>query len=176
MTTPTAQSGPSAENASWNDAYERARKIIHDHCPNGHWITGWNTLAMALASEFETPPAGARDAITDQFVAECGEEYFCVKRMSWDQKSMRAAIEYALTGKADARDDIHTCNYYCTRPACIRAQRDELVAAMEATQPAATGAGEDRVSLTHDELQAIKDAAYRDGYERRHLEVLVALA
>lgn len=22
--------------------------------------------------------------------------------------------------------DIHTCSYYCTRPACISAQRDEL--------------------------------------------------
>jgi len=22
--------------------------------------------------------------------------------------------------------DIHTCSYYCTRPACIAAQRDEL--------------------------------------------------
>ena len=44
------------------------------------------------------------DAVTDQFVAECGEEYFYVKGMSWDQKSMRAAIEYALTGKADGGD------------------------------------------------------------------------
>jgi hypothetical protein len=23
-------------------------------------------------------------------------------------------------------NDIHTCSYYCTRPACIAAQRDEL--------------------------------------------------
>ena len=23
-------------------------------------------------------------------------------------------------------DDIHSCSYYCTRPACIAAQRDEL--------------------------------------------------
>ena len=29
--------------------------------------------------------------------------------------------------------------------------------------------------LTNDQVQAIKDAAYRDGYERRHLEVLGAL-
>ena len=25
------------------------------------------------------------------------------------------------------RDDIHTCSYSCERPACIKAQRDELV-------------------------------------------------
>ena len=25
------------------------------------------------------------------------------------------------------RDDIHTCSYSCQRPACIKAQRDELV-------------------------------------------------
>jgi hypothetical protein len=24
------------------------------------------------------------------------------------------------------RDDIHTCSYSCERPACIKAQRDEL--------------------------------------------------
>ena len=24
------------------------------------------------------------------------------------------------------RDDIHTCNYSCERPACIKTQRDEL--------------------------------------------------
>ena len=24
-------------------------------------------------------------------------------------------------------DDIHSCSYYCDRPACIKAQRDELV-------------------------------------------------
>lgn len=23
-------------------------------------------------------------------------------------------------------DDIHSCGYYCERPACVRAQRDEL--------------------------------------------------
>lgn len=23
-------------------------------------------------------------------------------------------------------DDIHSCSYYCERPACVRAQRDEL--------------------------------------------------
>lgn len=22
--------------------------------------------------------------------------------------------------------DLHSCSYYCTRPACVRAQRDEL--------------------------------------------------
>lgn len=28
--------------------------------------------------------------------------------------------------------DVHTCSYYCERPGCIRAQRDELVAKVEA--------------------------------------------
>lgn len=30
-------------------------------------------------------------------------------------------------------DDIHTCSYYCNRPACIKAQRDEFVQKMEKT-------------------------------------------
>lgn len=38
-----------------------------------------------------------KDAVTDQLVAECGEAYFFVKGMSWDQKSMRAAIEAAFS-------------------------------------------------------------------------------
>jgi len=28
------------------------------------------------------------------------------------------------------RDDIHTCSYECERPACIKAQRDELAQRM----------------------------------------------
>lgn len=28
--------------------------------------------------------------------------------------------------------DVHTCSYYCERPGCIRAQRDELAARLEA--------------------------------------------
>ena len=38
-------------------------------------------------------------------------------------------------------DDIHTCSYSCERPACIKAQRDELAARLEA-QPAAATAHE----------------------------------
>lgn len=30
--------------------------------------------------------------------------------------------------------DVHTCSYYCERPGCIRAQRDELVARLTAAQ------------------------------------------
>lgn len=29
-------------------------------------------------------------------------------------------------------DDIHSCSYYCERPACIKAQRDELRGALDA--------------------------------------------
>lgn len=39
--------------------------------------------------------------------------------------------------------DIHTCSYYCERPGCIRAQRDELAARLEALtsapQPVSAG-------------------------------------
>jgi len=58
-----------------------------------------DSIDTALATP--TPATGsggeATDAVTDQFVAECGEAYFFVKGMSWDQKSMRAAIETALS-------------------------------------------------------------------------------
>ena len=29
------------------------------------------------------------------------------------------------------RDDIHSCGYYCTRPACVLAQRNELRGKLE---------------------------------------------
>ena len=80
-----------------------------------------------MAANTTTPPAGARDAVTDEIVAECGEAYFFVKGMSWDQKSMRAAIEYALTGKADGEH-----RHWGNIP-----ELDE-----DEPQPAATGAGE----------------------------------
>ena len=35
---------------------------------------------------------------------------------------------------SDAGGDIHTCSYYCDRPACIKAQRDELREQLEARQ------------------------------------------
>lgn len=35
-----------------------------------------------------------------------------------------------------ANTDVHTCSYYCERPGCIRAQRDELVARLT-TPPSA---------------------------------------
>ena len=116
-----------------------------------HGFTEYNVQDLRAAT---TPPAGARDAVTDEVLG-------ALDRMDalLDPKRKILKVDYAsgtmaasrddmellrafLTGKADARDDIHTCNYYCTRPACIRAQRDELVAAMEATQPAAPGMGE----------------------------------
>ncbi len=31
-------------------------------------------------------------------------------------------------------DDIHSCSYYCDRPACIKAQRDELRESVEKLQ------------------------------------------
>lgn len=36
-------------------------------------------------------------------------------------------------------DDIHSCSYYCQRPACIKAQRDELVRKYVEAQPAERG-------------------------------------
>lgn len=48
-----------------------------------------------------TPPAAASvpEGVTDQLAAECGEEYFFVRGMSWDKESMRAAITYALAAQ-----------------------------------------------------------------------------
>lgn len=37
-------------------------------------------------------------------------------------------------------DGIHSCSYYCTRPACVAAQRDELRERLEAAAPPAPGA------------------------------------
>jgi hypothetical protein len=31
-------------------------------------------------------------------------------------------------------NDIHSCSYYCTRPACVAAQRDELRERLEAAE------------------------------------------
>ena len=31
--------------------------------------------------------------------------------------------------------DIHSCSYYCTRPACVLAQRDELRDKLEQAEP-----------------------------------------
>jgi hypothetical protein len=41
-----------------------------------------------------------------------------------------ALVEREVRGDA-ASGDIHSCSYYCTRPACIKAQRDELRDRME---------------------------------------------
>lgn len=91
--TPTAQSGPS------DRAIAQAFHELHTtDCLHGDALMLYE---LAVKIESAQPPAGARDAVTDQFVAECGEAYFFVKGMSWDKESMRAAIEFALTGKAD---------------------------------------------------------------------------
>lgn len=62
--------------------------------------------------------------------------------------------ESALASQQKA-DDIHTCSYYCTRPACIRAQRDELRDKMEAQQ-------KEMDRLTASERSAWNAAVQRD--------------
>lgn len=110
---------------------------------------------MTVTSEFfMPPPAGARDAVTE-----------------WADRLLEKANEVRALGIKYGLNSHHE-----VAELLIELRREALTGKADVTQPAAPGAGEDRVSLTHDELQAIKDAAYRDGYERRHLEVLGALA
>ena len=47
---------------------------------------------------------------------------------------------YSLAVAAAMACDIHSCSYYCTRPACVAAQRDELRERLEAAAPPAPGA------------------------------------
>jgi hypothetical protein len=64
-----------------------------------------------------------------------------------------AAVEAA----AALTDAIHSCSYFCDRPGCIKAQRDELRAAVEAAAPPGHEFMQDLDSMLY--------AAYVDGRE-----------
>lgn len=118
------------------------------------WIWHDDRLGYLLTKPSKvkpTPPAGARDAVTDEMVERAAlaifQKTFCysgtdmeIPKKHWEnnahsyRRDARIALEAALASKADGGR-----------------------------------------FLTNDQVQAIKDAAYRDGYERRHLEVLGAL-
>lgn len=61
-----------------------------------------------------------RHAEMHEYVANADDE-----QRQW-MDDLRAAAD--IIERIDtARDDrVHSCSYYCDRPACIRAQRDEL--------------------------------------------------
>jgi hypothetical protein len=42
-------------------------------------------------------------------------------------------------GKGERMSDIHSCSYYCTRTACVLAQRDELRDKLEQAEPVVDG-------------------------------------
>ncbi len=72
----------------------------------------------------------------------------------------------ALAAQQKSSDGIHTCSYYCTRPACIKAQRDELRDKMEAQQKAEPvawlmHAPDGTKWVTRDYAEMVK--AYEDG-------------
>ena len=54
---------------------------------------------------------------------------------------------------------IHTCSYFCDRPECVRAQRDELRQKLEQTEKQWVGLTDDdiwEVFKEHDSLQYIE--------------------
>lgn len=55
-------------------------------------------------------------------------------------------------------DTIHTCSYSCERPGCIRAQRDELVAKVEALRAEVEGLREQLRLATVDQVNAEAEA------------------
>ena len=57
-------------------------------------------------------------------------------------------------------NDIHTCSYSCERPECIKAQRDELVARLEARM--------DRASAYAEYLAYLEAAVDEAGFVIKH--------
>lgn len=99
-------------------------------------------LEAALASgprrcrRTEAKPEAVADGIDYELVADMLTNYAAMptthRRYSSDSiieqaRLLRAADNRSVEGAGTAH--IHTCSYQCTRPACIRAQRDALAAA-----------------------------------------------
>ena len=59
--------------------------------------------------------------------------------------------------------DIHTCSYQCDRPACIRAQRDDLAARAEETA-AEIGRLRGELEQARNSCQAMVHQSYKDGF------------
>ena len=72
--------------------------------------------------------------------------------------------------------DIHSCSYFCKRPACIKAQRDELRAKNEAHQIVFSGIASALAELhnmTPEQLDTLrKDAERLDWIAQQELEDL----
>lgn len=66
--------------------------------------------------------------------------------------------------------DIHSCSYYCERPACIKAQRDELRDKFRVLQ-AQAGDGEAVAEIQEYKHWLFCDNGERDGFEWRKRQV-----
>lgn len=62
----------------------------------------------------------------------------------------------ARARELDAKpEQVHTCSYYCDRPGCLKAQRDELRDRLEATPPAQAAEAVERVARAIYECEAV---------------------
>jgi hypothetical protein len=64
--------------------------------------------------------------------------------------------------------DIHSCSYYCDRPACIKAQRDELRDRFQIWQ-AALQSGEPVVDVDAQDAERYRFIRARIGYDNNGL-------
>jgi hypothetical protein len=55
-------------------------------------------------------------------------------------------------------EQVHTCSYYCDRPECLKAQRDELRGRLEATPPT------DSTAVTEGKVRSIVTNIFTDDF------------
>jgi len=68
------------------------------------------------------------------------------------------------------RDDIHTCSYSCERPACIKAQRDELVQKLPKLVAEAVAAEREACAKICDETRYTGYVPAEDGGARQYYD------
>ena len=91
----------------------------------GEWLRG------IYASETNPHRDGMYVRTIHRNGMNAGKGYQCTdgKGNFWEypaQSVERIPDTRALAREADKPCEIHSCSYYCDRPACIKAQRDEL--------------------------------------------------
>lgn len=124
-----------------------------------------------------TPPAAASDAAIAQAFREFGD-----RSANSDPRTATGAVAWVLSRAREIQSAqqgggepppnwCRTCGKHRDAPDAVFCS-DGIHNRKEAALASKADGGR---FLTNDQVQAIKDAAYRDGYERRHLEVLGAL-